>query len=306
MHGTVTKSVGSTYTVMDSALKIYECRIKGTFRLKDIKSTNPVAVGDRVEFDYDENLKTGLITAIEDRHNYIIRKSTNLSKQTHIIAANIDNAILVVTPLYPKTSTGFIDRYIATAEAYHIKTILVFNKMDLFDGSDRRIVDEYLGIYQPLGYECIEVSALKRKNLEMLKSVMKDKVNLFSGHSGVGKTELINALQPHLGLKTGSISDAHEKGKHTTTFAEMFPLDFGGFIIDTPGIRELGTVEFVPQEVSHYFVEMRDLIHDCKFNNCLHVNEKNCAVKEALQQGKIHPMRYHNYLSILNNEDIFK
>ncbi len=306
MHGTVTKSVGSTYTVMDSALKTYECRIKGTFRLKDIKSTNPVAVGDRVEFDYDENQKTGLITAIEERHNYIIRKSTNLSKQTHIIAANIDNAILIVTPLYPKTSTGFIDRYIATAEAYHIKTILVFNKMDLFEWSDRRIVDEYIGIYQPLGYECIEVSAMKRKNLELLKSVMQDKVNLFSGHSGVGKTELINALQPHLGLKTGSISDAHEKGKHTTTFAEMFPLDFGGFIIDTPGIRELGTVEFVPQEVSHYFVEMRDLIHDCKFNNCLHVNEKNCAVKEALEQGKIHPMRYHNYLSILNNEDIFK
>lgn len=306
MHGTVTKSVGSTYTVMDSTLKVYDCRIKGTFRLKDIKSTNPVAVGDRVTFDFDEREQIGLITAIEERHNYIIRKSTNLSKQTHILAANIDNAFLVVTPLYPKTSTGFIDRYIATAEAYHINTVLVFNKSDLFENEAHKIVEQYLEIYQPLGYKCVEVSATQEKNLDELKTLMKDKVNLFSGHSGVGKTALINALQPNLFLKTGKISDAHEKGKHTTTFAEMFPLDFGGFIIDTPGIRELGTVDFVPQEISHYFVEMRDLINECKYNNCLHVNEKQCAVKAAVEAGKIHSSRYYNYLSILNNEDIFK
>ncbi|MEO8146674.1 MAG: ribosome small subunit-dependent GTPase A [Bacteroidia bacterium] len=306
MTGTVTKSVGSTYTVMDASLKIYECRIKGTFRLKGIESTNPIAVGDKVDFDFDEKAGIAIITNIHERYNYIIRKSTNLSKQTQILAANIDNSFLVVTPLYPKTSTGFIDRCIATAEAYHINTILVFNKMDLFENDARRIVDEYLNIYQPLGYRCIEVSALQNKNIDALKTLMKDKVNLFSGHSGVGKTALINALQPLLTLRTGKISDAHDKGKHTTTFAEMFPLVFGGFIIDTPGIRELGTVDFVPQEISHYFVEMLALIHDCKFNNCLHVNEKQCAVKAAVEAGKIHPSRYYNYLSILNNEDIYK
>lgn len=306
MTGTVIKSVGSTFTVMDADGKNFDCRIKGSFRLKGIESTNPVAVGDKIDFDFDEKANVGLITHIHERNNYIIRKSTNLSKQTQIIAANIDNSFLVVTPLYPKTSLGFIDRCIATAEAYHINTILVFNKIDLFKTDEHRLIDAYIEIYKSLSYTCIEVSALQNKNIEALKVLMHDKVNLFSGHSGVGKTALVNAIEPNLKLRTGKISDAHEKGKHTTTFAEMFPLSFGGFIIDTPGIRELGTVDFVKQEISHYFVEMRELLPQCKFNNCMHVNEKNCAVKAAVEAGTIHPSRYYNYLSILENEDIYK
>ena len=306
MQGTVIKSVGSMYAVRDAARTVFNCRIKGVFRLKEIESTNPVAVGDKVDFDFDETTHVGVITNINERNNYIIRKSTNLSKQTQIIAANIDYAFLVVTPMYPKTSLGFIDRFIATAEAYHIQTILVFNKADLFTGYNHKLVEGYLEIYQSLGYTCLEVSALTGQNMDALKHLMKDKVSLFSGHSGVGKSALINALQSNLNLRTGIISDAHETGKHTTTFAEMFPLDFGGFIIDSPGIRELGTVDFNKQEVSHYFVEMRELLPQCKFNNCMHINEKNCAVKDAVESGAIHPSRYYNYLSIINNEDSFK
>lgn len=274
-------------------------------RLKDIESTNPVAVGDNVVYEWDAVSNHGLITEVMPRHNYIIRKAVKLSSQTQILAANIDLAFLVITPLYPRTSTGFIDRFIATAEAYHIKPVLIFNKADLFDDVNRPLLDEYLKIYEPLQYKCIVASALDGRGIEEIKSHMQNQTSLFAGHSGVGKTALINAVQPSLNLRTGRLSDQHAKGKHTTTFAEMIPLDFGGYIIDTPGIRDMGTVDFVPQEISHYFVEMCSRIHDCKFNNCLHENENHCAVKQAVADGLIHPSRYYNYLSILHNEDNF-
>ena len=305
MKGVVIKSVGSNFSVRSDEGSLYSCKIKGTFRLKDIEHTNPVAVGDHVLFDYDANTDSGVITEIEPRKNYIIRKSNKLSKQTQILAANIDKAILIVTPEFPKTSTGFIDRFIATAEAYHIETILVFNKSDLFTGEARAWLDEYLEIYQPLGYVCIETSSVTNAGISLLKDVMKDNVSLLAGHSGTGKSTLINQIQPSLNLKVGQISGKHLKGMHTTTFAEMFPLDFGGFIIDTPGIRELGTVDFNKTEISHYFVEMRDRIHQCKYNNCTHTHESGCAVKQAFEEHKIHPSRYRNYISILENEDVF-
>ncbi|MBL7927813.1 MAG: ribosome small subunit-dependent GTPase A [Bacteroidia bacterium] len=306
MSATVIKSVGSSFTVIDPSGHQHQCKIKGTFRIKDIDSTNPIAVGDKVTVTFDTGTEFGLITAIEPRQNYIIRKSTNLSKQTQILAANVDMAVLIVTPRLPKTSTGFIDRFIATAEAYHIKTILVFNKMDLFKGNDYALVDDYKKIYELLGYGCYEVSAKNNNGIPEVRKVMQGKTSLVAGHSGVGKSAFINAIEPTLTLRTGAISDQHQTGKHTTTFAEMFPLKAGGFIIDSPGIRELGTVDFLPQEVSHYFVEMRALLPQCKFNNCLHINENKCAVKDALIAGKISPDRYHNYLSIMEGKDLFK
>lgn len=306
MTAKVLKSVGSLYTVCNDNNEIVTCKLKGKLRLKDFDSTNPIAVGDNIEYEWDEVAGHGLITDVLPRHNYIVRKSVNLSKQKQILASNIDLAFLIVTPLYPRTSTGFIDRFIATAEAYHITPVLVFNKADLFEGDGELLMEEYFKIYKPLDYKCIIASAINGKGIEEIKTLMHNKTSLFAGHSGVGKTTLINAIQPALNLRTGKISDQHAKGKHTTTFAEMFLLDFGAYIIDTPGIRDLGTVDFVPQEISHYFVEMRERIHDCKFNNCLHENENNCAIKQAVADGEIHPSRYYNYLSMLHNEDNYK
>jgi ribosome biogenesis GTPase len=306
MIATVVKSVGSAYTVIDANGNTHVCKIKGTFRIKDIDSTNPIAVGDKVTVINENGSEFGLITAIAPRHNYIIRKSTNLSKQTQILAANVDLAILVITPRSPKTSTGFIDRFIATAEAYHIKTLLVFNKIDLFTGDDYKLVNDYKQIYNPLGYVCCEASSLNGQGIDAIRALIQNQTCLVAGHSGAGKSAFINALEPTLNLRTGHISNQHQTGKHTTTFAEMFPMQGGGFLIDSPGIRELGTVDFIAQEVSHYFVEMRALLHHCKFNNCMHINEKNCAVKEAVQTGTIAPSRYHNYLSIVSGQDLFK
>lgn len=274
-------------------------------RLRGIDSTNPMAVGDLIHFELEED-GTGVISDFEPRKNYIIRKSVNLSKQTQILAANIDMLWLVVTPALPKTSTGFIDRFIAAAESFRIPSALILNKSDLFTGELEAVQQEIIDIYEPLGYPCYKVSALQGDGLEELKAAFKGKVNLLSGHSGVGKSSLINALAPGLNLKTGDISRQHLKGKHTTTFAEMHQLPFGAYLIDTPGIREFVNIDFKPAEIGHYFVEIRERMQDCKFNNCLHDTEKECAVKKAVETGEIHRERYYNYISMLRNEDIYK
>lgn len=303
MRGLVTKSTGSWYQVLDDEGKRYECRIKGIFRTQGIKTTNPIAVGDRVEFEIEHGQQSAVITKLEPRKNYIIRRSVNLSKQTQIIGANLDLALLVVTLASPPTSNGFIDRFLVTAEAYGIPAALVFNKLDLFSEEGLEILAEYMAIYENLGYPCYTVSALEKENIEELNEVLKDKITLISGHSGVGKSTLINAIIPGADLKTGNISDWSDKGKHTTTFAEMIDLPFGGKLIDTPGIRELGIVDIEPQELSHYFPEMRNLLNQCKFHNCRHINEPGCAVLDALENGEIEPSRYDSYLSIYNNEN---
>src|SRR5690606_963232 len=303
MRGLVTKSTGSWYQVLGDDGNRYECRIKGIFRTQGIKTTNPIAVGDRVEFEIEQGQQSAVITKLEPRKNYIIRRSVNLSKQTQIICANLDLALLVVTLASPPTSTGFIDRFLVTAEAYGIPAALVFNKLDLFSDEGLEILAEYIAIYENLGYPCFTVSALDKENIETLNEVLKDKITLISGHSGVGKSTLINAIIPGSDLKTGNISDWSDKGKHTTTFAEMIDLPFGGKLIDTPGIRELGIVDIEPQELSHYFPEMRNLLNQCKFHNCRHINEPGCAVLDALENGGIEPSRYDSYLSIYNNEN---
>ncbi len=306
MKGLVLKSTGSNYIVKTDDGAIRQCRVKGVFRLKNMDTTNPVAVGDHVDIEISQGNDVGMITKIYDRKNYIIRKSVKLSKQAHIIATNIDLALVIATPVLPRTSTGFIDRFLATAEAYSIPAGIVFNKSDIYDDEIKNYVGNLKSLYERIGYACFIVSAAEEKTLGELNSEMKNKVTLFSGHSGVGKSTLINALVPGLNLKTSEISQQHLKGIHTTTFAEMHALPGGGYIIDTPGIREFGTVEFNKAEVSHFFPELFKLSKECKFYNCMHVNENNCAVLKGLEQGTISESRYYSYLSILNNEDIFK
>ncbi len=305
MQGVVIKSTGSWYTVLTDAQTIIECRIKGVFRIKGITTTNPIAVGDNVKFEM-ENDGRGVIHEIADRKNYIIRKSINLSKQSHILAANVDQAFLIVTLAFPRTSAGFIDRFLLTAEAYHIPTKIIFNKVDLFEGDSLLMheLDEFIAIYERVGYTCFKVSATKETDIEMLKELSKNQITLISGHSGVGKSTLVNAMDANLNLKVGEISDAHSKGKHTTTFAEMHPLSYGGFIIDTPGIKELGLVDMEKDEISGYFPEMYALKNQCKFNNCIHLNEPKCSVIEAVEKGEIAPSRYASYLGIMNGEEL--
>ncbi len=304
MKGIVIKSTGSWYSVLCNEHEVWECRITGKFRIQGIKSTNPVAVGDKVEIDVeDASIKQGIIIKLYDRENYIIRKSINLSKQTQIIAANIDQAFLVVTFAKPRTSFGFIDRFLVTSEAYHIPTTLIFNKTDIYDEEDLIYVEEVKKMYETIGYEVLLVSALKGSGIDELKQLCKDKTTLFSGHSGVGKSTLVNNIIPGIRLKTSAVSDASSKGVHTTTFAEMHLIPGGGFIIDSPGIRELGIVELQKKEISHYFPEMRALLMDCKFNNCSHTNEPGCAIKAAVDHNVISLIRYESYLSILANED---
>lgn len=305
MTGTVYKSTGSWYTVKSEAGDFVECRIKGKFRMKGIKSTNPIAVGDLVDFDLDETTDEviGQIHTIHDRKNYIVRKSVNLSKQTHIIASNIDVVFLIVTIHNPVTTTSFIDRFLVTAEAYGIEAVLLFNKIDTFT---KEIEDEQLYlqyIYSKIGYQCLRVSAATGKGIAELKEVMKDKVCMFSGHSGVGKSTLVNALEPGLNLKTKEISDSHSQGQHTTTFAEMFDLSFGAKIIDIPGIRGFGVVDMEKQEIGDYFPEFFALKDQCKFNNCLHKEEPHCAVKKALEEDEIAWSRYNSYLKILEGDE---
>ncbi|RXR35593.1 ribosome small subunit-dependent GTPase A [Flavobacterium piscinae] len=305
MTGIVYKSTGSWYTVKTEDNQFYDCRIKGKFRMKGIKSTNPIAVGDVVDFEIDETSDaiTGNIHNIHERKNYIVRKSVNLSKQTHIIASNIDIVFLLVTINNPITTTSFIDRFLVTAEAYHIKAVLIFNKIDTYDDAslDEQLFLQY--IYSQIGYECLRVSATAKKGLEDLKKMMEGKVCMFSGHSGVGKSTLVNALEPNLNLKTKEISDLHQQGQHTTTFAEMFDLSFNSKIIDTPGIRGFGIVDMENQEIKGYFPEFFKLEDQCKFNNCLHKDEPHCAIKRALEEDKIAWSRYKSYLQILEGDE---
>ena len=301
MHGLVIKNTGSWYTVLTDDGQLIDCKIKGNFRLKGIRSTNPVAVGDRVQI-VPNNEGTAFITEIEDRRNYIIRKSINLSKQSHIIAANVDQAILVVTVANPQTSTTFIDRFLASAEAYRVPVILVFNKTDLLDDDMRRYQEAMVNLYQTIGYECHQISAENGDGVDNLRSLLKDKITLLSGNSGVGKSTLINRLVPDANLRTSEISDAHNTGQHTTTFSEMIRLD-EGWLIDTPGIKGFGTFDIEPEELTSYFKEIFHFSQDCRFSNCTHTHEPGCAVLKALEDHYIAESRYQSYLSMLEDKD---
>lgn len=305
MDGIVYKSTGSWYTVKTESGSFLDCRIKGKFRMKGIKSTNPIAVGDHVSFTLEDtaDVTTGVINAIHDRRNYIVRKSVNLSKQLHIIASNIDTLFILVTINNPVTTTSFIDRILAAAEAYNIKAVLIFNKIDSFDDTalDDQLYLQY--VYTKIGYECLRVSATDGKGLDELKERMVGKVSMFTGHSGVGKSTLVNALEPGLSLKTKAISEQHQQGQHTTTFAEMFDLSFGAQIIDTPGIRGFGMADMEKQEITDYFPEFFALKENCKFNNCIHKEEPHCAVKDALEADEIAWSRYRSYIQMLEGDE---
>ncbi len=303
MKGVVVKSTGSWYLIKNDSGEILKSRIKGRFRLDNIGHTNPVAVGDHVDFELD-NDGIGVITKIYERKNYIIRQSVNLSKRTHIIASNIDRAFLIVTLDNPKTSTGFIDRFLVTAEAYHIPVSLIVNKMDAYNDNTLKEVEKLKKIYLETGYEVIEVSALTNYHLDELKSKLKGIVSLFAGHSGVGKSTLMNRLHPELNIKTSEISDFNKKGQHTTTFAEMHQWPFGGYCIDTPGIKEFGLADMESIEIQQYFPEIRDLRIHCRFDNCMHINEPDCAVREAVEENKISESRYINYLRLIDETEV--
>jgi len=304
MNGIVVKSTGSWYIVRGEEGEFVECRIKGKFRMDGIKNTNPIAVGDKVVFELEREANKGIIQKLEPRRNYIIRKSTNLSKQSHIIAANIDHAFLLATLALPRTSTGFIDRFLITAEAYGISVSIVFSKIDIYTNEETEKLQEWEKLYKPLGYNCYEASALTGAGVANLKSLMTGKTSLVFGHSGVGKSSLVNALDANLKLKTGALSSAHLKGVHTTTFAELFELSADTFIIDTPGIKEFGMFDMKKEELSHFFPEMRLLFNKCKYNSCLHISEPGCVIKKAVEQNEIAASRYNTYLAIMNGEEL--
>ena len=303
MEGTVYKSTGSWYTVKTDTGMLVSCRIKGKFRNDEISSTNPVAVGDRVTISLIEDCGEGVIDDIHDRKNYIVRKSVNLSKQIHILAANIDIAFLLVTLNNPVTYPAFIDRFLATAKAFGIEVVLLFNKEDTYSIQEMDELRQLKAVYQAIGYDCVEISALKGTNIDEVKSLMTSKICMLSGHSGVGKSTLVNTLAPMLNIKTKAISDQHQQGQHTTTHAELHELDFGAKIIDTPGIRGFRMIAFSPQELGDYFIEFFERKSQCKFNDCLHIDEPKCAVKLAVESGDIASSRYKSYTQILDGDD---
>ena len=302
MRGLVIKNTGSWYSVKTDDGKVIESKIKGNFRLKGIRSTNPVAVGDLVEIVTNQE-GTAFITKIEDRRNYIIRKSQNLSKQSHIIAANVDQAFLLVTVNYPQTSTTFIDRFLASAEAYSVPVVLVFNKLDILSEEEQHYQQMMIKLYSTMGYECVEISAATGDGIESLRPMLEGKITLLSGNSGVGKSTLINRILPDANLRTSEISDAHNTGMHTTTFSEMLELPEGGYIIDTPGIKGFGTFDMAPEELTSYFRDIFQYSKECKFNNCTHTHEPGCAVLKALENHYIAASRYQSYLSMLEDQD---
>lgn len=303
MKGMVIKSTGSWYLVLASDGTTYESRIQGKFRIRGIKSTNPIAVGDEVELLPEPDQSTAVITHLYPRKNYIVRRSINLSKSVQIIAANLDQAFLVVTLASPVTSLGFIDRFLVTAEAYDVPARIIFNKLDLFSDEGLEVLQEFQSIYTRIGYPCYQVSGLEGTHVDMLLEEMAHKKTLITGHSGVGKSTLINRLVPDADLKTGAISSFSEKGKHTTTFAEMIPLAGGGFIIDTPGIQELGVVDIEQHELAHFFPEFRERLNQCRYHNCRHINEPGCVILEAVEDGDIEVSRYQNYLSMYHGNE---
>lgn len=303
MQGLVIKNTGSWYQVKTDDGQLIECKIKGNFRLKGIRSTNPVAVGDRVQIILNQE-GTAFINEIEDRKNYIIRRSSNLSKQSHIIAANLDQCMLVVTINYPETSTIFIDRFLASAEAYRVPVNLIFNKIDIYNEDELRYLDALVDLYTYIGYPCFKVSAQTGEGVEAVKNALNGQITLFSGNSGVGKSTLINTILPGIDLKTGAISSYHNKGMHTTTFSEMFPVDDnGGYLIDTPGIKGFGTFDMEEEEIGHYFPEIFKTSANCKYNNCTHRHEPGCAVRKAVEEHFISESRYASYLNMLEDKE---
>jgi len=302
MRGLVIRNTGSWYHVKTDDGRIVECKIKGNFRLKGIKSTNPIAVGDYVRIIINQE-GTAFITEIEDRKNYIVRRSSNLSKQSHILAANLDQCMLVVTVNYPETSTIFIDRFLASAEAYRIPVKLIFNKVDAYSDEECQYMEALISLYTHIGYPCFKISALKNEGIDIIKEELKGRVTLFSGHSGVGKSTLINRILPGVNIKTAEISAYHNKGTHTTTFSEMFPVSGDGYIIDTPGIKGFGTFDMEEEEISHYFPEIFKVSSNCRYNNCTHRHEPRCAVREAVEQHFISESRYTSYLNMLEDKE---
>jgi ribosome biogenesis GTPase / thiamine phosphate phosphatase len=303
MEGIVKKSTGSWYEIAGSDGQLYQARMKGKLRLDERKNTNPVAVGDRVDFEIDKENRSTAITKLLPRNNYIIRKPSNLSKQEHVIAANLDQVLILATLALPRTSQGFIDRILVTAEAYEIPAVIAFNKIDLYDDALAEASKEICMMYENVGYKCLQISVKKDMHYDELISILRHKTTLVTGHSGVGKSSLLNKMKPELNLKTAEISGHSLKGKHTTTFAEMHFFDEKTFIIDTPGIKDFGLIDMAREEVSHYFPEMRALLGKCKFSNCLHIDEPGCAIIEAVEAGTIHPLRYKSYLSIIEEDE---
>ena len=302
MQGTVVKSSGSVYGVRAIDGTLVDCRVKGNFRLKGIRSTNPVAVGDNVIFDRRED-GTAYIVDILERKNYIVRKASNLSKQSHILAANLDLCFLIVTISHPTTATTFIDRFLASAEAYRVPVVIIFNKTDLYNEAEREELEYLTALYESIGYRCLHTSAINNKGTDALKEMMQGKVSLFAGNSGVGKSSLVNALSPEIATKVGEISKTHDTGMHTTTYTEMFEFMPDSYIVDTPGVKGFGTYDMEIEEISHYFVEFFELSTDCRYGNCTHTHEPGCAVLEALEKGKIAPSRYQSYLSMLEDKE---
>jgi len=303
VKGLITKSTGSWYQVMEfDTEKFYEARIRGKFKLIKTRLTNPLAVGDHVEFELEQD-DIAWITKIESRKNYLIRKSVNLSKEAHIIASNIDVACFIYTLKFPETSLGFLDRFLACCEAYNIIPLILFNKTDLLNEDELEIIENISSLYENIGYKTLKTSSVSGENLEILREEIKDKVSVFFGHSGCGKSTLVNALQPNLNLKTGEISDVHLKGKHTTTFAQMHFWKFGGSVIDTPGVREFAMIDVEKEEIQHYFPEIFETGRECKFHNCLHINEPKCAVLQNLESGEIEETRYITYLKLMEEAE---